>query len=102
MIPIVVNGNDSLFGDQGVPMLRLGEILVSKAEAQFKSGDEAGAMATIQQVRDRAWGKLENPSVVVPPPVETDMLQIILDEYRHEINGEMSLWFNLRRTGEPC
>jgi hypothetical protein len=97
--PLVVNGNDSLFGDQGVPMLRLGGVLVSKAEAQFKSGDVTGAMATIQQVRDRAWGKLENPSVVVPPPVETDMMKIILDEYRHEINGEMSLFFDLRRTG---
>jgi hypothetical protein len=98
--PLVVNGNDSLFGDQGVPMLRLGEVLVSKAEAQFKSGDVAGATATIQLVRDRAWGKLENPSVVVPPPVETDVMKIILDEYRHEINGENSLWFDLRRTGE--
>jgi hypothetical protein len=97
--PLVVNGNDSLFGDQGVPMLRLGEVLVSKAEAQFKSGDVTGAMATIQMIRDRAWGKLENPSVVVPPPVETDMMKIILDEYRHEINGENSLWFDLRRTG---
>ena len=27
------------------------------------------------------------------------MMKIILDEYRHEINGEMSLWFDLRRTG---
>lgn len=98
--PRVVNGNDSLFGDQGVIMLRLGEILVDKAEAQFKSGDATGAMATIQQIRDRAWGKLENPSTVVPPPVETDMMKIILDEYRHEINGEMSLWFDLRRTGQ--
>jgi hypothetical protein len=98
--PLVVNGNDSLFGDQGVIMLRLGEVLVSKAEAQFKSGDAGGAMATIQQIRDRAWGKLENPAVVVPPPVETDMEKIILDEYRHEINGEMSLWFDLRRSGK--
>ena len=98
--PLVVNGNDSLFGDQAVIMLRLGEVLVSKAEAQFKSGDAAGTMATIQQIRDRAWGKLENPSIVVPPPVETDMMKIILDEYRHEINGEMSLWFDLRRTGD--
>ena len=98
--PLVVNGNDSLFGDQGVIMLRLGEVLVSKAEAQFKSGDAVGAMATIQQIRDRAWGKLENPSIVVPPPVETDMMKIILDEYRHEINGEMSLWFDLRRTDD--
>jgi starch-binding outer membrane protein, SusD/RagB family len=98
--PLVVNGNDSLFGDQSVIMLRLGEVLVSKAEAQFKSGDEAGALATIQQVRDRAWGKLTNPSVIVPPPVETETMKIIIDEYRHEINGENSLWFNLRRSGE--
>jgi len=28
------------------------------------------------------------------------MIQIILDEYRHEINGENSLWFDLRRSGE--
>jgi starch-binding outer membrane protein, SusD/RagB family len=80
-------------------MLRLGEVLISKAEAQSKSGDAAGAMATIQQVRNRAWGKLVNPAIVVPPPVETDMLKIILDEYRHEINGEMSLWMDLRRSG---
>jgi len=98
--PLVTNGNDSLFGDQGVPMLRYAEVLISKAEAQFKSGDDAGAMASIQQVRDRAWGKLANPSVVVPPPVQTDLMQIILDEYRHEVNGEMSLWFDLRRSGE--
>jgi hypothetical protein len=91
---------DDIFGDQSVIMLRLGEVLVSKAEAQFKSGDVPGAMATIQQIRDRAWGKLADPSIVVPPPVETDMMKIILDEYRHEINGEMSLWMDLRRSGE--
>ena len=97
--PLVVNGNDSLFGDQSVIMLRLGEVLVSKAEAQAKSGDNTSAMATIQEVRDRAWGKLADPSAIVPPPAETDMMKIILDEYRHEINGEMSLWFVLRRSG---
>ncbi|MBL7697120.1 MAG: RagB/SusD family nutrient uptake outer membrane protein [Chitinophagaceae bacterium] len=98
--PRVTNGNDSLFGDQSVIMMRLGEVLVSKAEAQLKAGDEAGAMATIQTVRDRAWGKLANPSVSVPAPVETEPMQIILDEYRHEIAGENSLWFDLRRSGE--
>ena len=94
-----VNGDD-IFNDQSVIMLRLGEVLISKAEAQFKSGDAAGAMATIQQIRDRAWGKLVNPSIVVPPPVETEMMKIILDEYRHEVCGEMSLWMNLRRSGD--
>jgi starch-binding outer membrane protein, SusD/RagB family len=98
--PRVTNGNDSLFGDQSVIMMRLGEVLVAKAEAQLKAGDEAGAMATIQLVRDRAWGKLANPSVTVPPPVETDPMKIILDEYRHEIAGENSLWFDLRRSGD--
>lgn len=98
--PLVTNGNDSLFGDQSVIMLRLGEVLVAKAEAQLKAGDEAGAMATIQEIRDRAWGKLENPAATVPAPVESDPMKIILDEYRHEINGENSLWFDLRRSGQ--
>jgi hypothetical protein len=92
--------NNNFMSDQNAIMLRLGEVLVSKAEAQFKSGDAAGALLTIQQVRDRAWGKLANPSVVVPPPVGTDVLKIIINEYRHEIAGEMSLWFVLRRSGE--
>ena len=84
---------DSLFSDQSIILLRFGEILISKAEAQFKSGDAAGALATIQVVRNRAWGG------VAPAPVETDVMKIILNEYRHEINGEWSLWFDLRRSG---
>jgi hypothetical protein len=93
--------NDSKFmSDQNAIMLRFGEVLVSKAEAQFRSGDSPGALATIQLIRDRAWGKLANPAVVVPPPVGTDVLKIIISEYRHEIAGEMSLWFTLRRSGE--
>src|SRR5258706_1326484 len=94
-----VNGDD-IFNDQSVIMLRLAEVLISKAEAQSKSGDATGAMATIQKIRDRAWGKLADPSIVVPPPVETEMMKIILDEYRHEVCGEMSLWMNLRRSGD--
>ena len=94
------NGSNNFFSDQNAIMLRLGEVLVSKAEAQFKSGDQAGALATIQIVRERGWGKLANPAVVVPPPVGTDVLKIIINEYRHEIAGEMSLWFDLRRSGE--
>ena len=86
---------DSLFSDQSIILLRLGEVLISKAEAQFKSGDAAGAMATIQVVRNRAWGGV----APCPAPVETDVMKIILNEYRHEINGEMSLWFDLRRSG---
>ena len=95
-----VDGGGVVFSDQNVIMLRLGEVLISKADAQYKGGDAAGALATIQQVRNRAWGKLSNPAIVVPPPVETDVMKIILDEYRHELAGETSLWFCLKRTGQ--
>lgn len=57
-------------------------------------------MAIIQQIRNRAFGKLLDPSIEVPQPIETDVLKIIMDEYRHELTGETSLWFLLRRTGE--
>jgi len=97
--PNILDDNN-FFSDQNAIMLRLGEVLVSKAEAQFRSGDSPGALATIQIIRDRAWGKLVDPTVVVPPPVGTDVLKIIISEYRHEIAGEMSLWFTLRRSGE--
>ena len=91
--------NQNFMSDQNAIMLRLGEVLVSKAEAQFRSGDETGARASLQLIRDRAWGKLTNPSVVVPP-LGSDLLKAIISEYRHEIAGEMSLWFDLRRSGE--
>jgi starch-binding outer membrane protein, SusD/RagB family len=86
---------DSLFSDQNVIMLRLGEVLVSKAEAQFKGGDLAGAKATLTTLRDRAWGGAGSS-----PDLSTVDMKIILNEYRHEIAGEMSLWFDLRRSGE--
>ena len=89
------DGVAHIFGDQNVIMLRLGEVLLSKAEAQFRSGDEAGAAATIKLVRDRAWGGAAPASSFGP-----DLMNILLNEYRHEIGGEMSLWYDLRRTGQ--
>jgi len=92
--PSPADGITHIFGDQDVVMLRLGEILLSKAEAQSKSGDQPGAMATLQLVRDRAWGGTAPTS-----PYGPDFMQIMLQEYRHELSGEMSLWYDLRRTG---
>jgi hypothetical protein len=90
----------NIFSGQNVIMMRYAEVLISKAEAQFRTGDVAGAMATIQIVRNRAFGKLTNSAAVVPPPPSgTNALNVILDEYRHELTGEMSLWFDLRRSG---
>jgi hypothetical protein len=88
------DGISHIFGDQNVILLRLGEVLLSKAEAQFKAGDQSGATATLKLVRDRAWGGTAPASQYGP-----DFMNILLNEYRHEIGGEMSLWYDLRRSG---
>jgi hypothetical protein len=75
-------------------MLRLGEIYVSLAEAQHLSGDDAGAAASITTIRNRAWGG------TAPAAPTTDMMQTILNEYRHELSGDVSLWYDLRRSGQ--
>jgi hypothetical protein len=92
--PSAVDGKTHIFGDQNVTMIRLGEILLDKAESQFQSGDQPGAEATLAIVRNRAWG-----AVAPPSPFGPDFMQIMLQEYRHELSGEMSLWYDLRRTG---
>jgi hypothetical protein len=88
-----VDGIQHIFGDQNCILLRYGEILLSKAEAQFKTGDVAGATATMMRVRNRAWGG------AAPLPSGTDFMQNMLNEYRHELAGDFSLWYDLRRTG---
>jgi len=92
--PSAVDGKTHIFGDQNVNLLRLGEVLLDKAECQFKTSDQAGATATLQIVRNRAWGGAAPASSFGP-----DFMQIMLQEYRHELAGDVSLWYNLRRTG---
>lgn len=92
--PSAADGKTHIFGDQNVTMLRLGEILLDKAECQFKNNDAAGAAATLALVRNRAWGGTAPASSFGP-----DFMQIMLQEYRHELTGDMSLWYDLRRTG---
>lgn len=83
-----------------IMLMRYGQVLLSKAECLYRTGDLTGATAIIQQIRNRAFGKLTDASVVVPSPQETDVLKMILNEYRYELAGECSLWFLLRRSGE--
>ena len=83
-----------IFGDQNITMLRLGEIYVSLAEAQHLSGDDGGAAASIATIRNRAWGG------TAPTAPTSDMMQTILNEYRHELSGDVSLWYDLRRSGQ--
>lgn len=83
-----------------IMMMRYAQVLLSKAECLYRLGDNNGAMAIVQKIRDRAFGKLTNSNVTVPNPPATDVLKLIMDEYRHEFTGETSLWFLLRRTGK--
>jgi hypothetical protein len=104
------NSNDAgqqlIFGSQNQIMLRYAEILLDRAECKVRTGDQAGAMADIKLVRDRAWGGTA-PAVMqdglnydgsASTPI-TDPLQMVLSEYRHELSGEYSLFYDLRRAG---
>jgi hypothetical protein len=63
-------------------------------------------MADLKQVRDRAWGGTA-PAVMAdsanfdgtPGQPITDPLQMVLSEYRHELSGEYSVFYDLCRAG---
>ncbi len=86
-------GKAVLFGPQNHIWIRYGEIILSLAEAYHKNGNDAKAMENVMKIRNRAWGGTA--------PVPTgNMMDIILEEYRHELGGEFSLWLLIRRSGE--
>ena len=99
-------GSQVIFGSQNQILLRFAEILLSRAECKIRTGDIAGGMADLKLVRDRAWGGTA-PAVMqdganydgTPAAPITDPLQMVYSEYRHELTGEYSLFYNLRRAG---
>ncbi len=100
------SGNQVIFGSQNQIMLRYAEILLDSAECKVRTGDIPGAMADLKLVRDRAWGG-NAPEVMQDgarfdgtqaQPI-TDPLQMVLSEYRHELSGDYSLFYDLRRAG---
>ena len=100
------NGPSNIFGSQNQILLRYAEILLDRAECKVRTGDVTGAMNDIKLVRNRAFGGTA-PAVMqdsakwdgTPGDVITDPLQMVLSEYRHELTGEYSLFFDLRRAG---
>lgn len=85
-------GDIYIFSGQNVIMMRYGQVLLSLAEALHKSGNDGEAMDIINnQIRHRAG---------LGPVSGTNVMNSLLDEYRHELAGEMSLWYMLRRSGE--
>src|SRR5450432_1688149 len=99
------NGKSNIFGDQNQILLRYAEILLDRAECKIRTGDVSGGMADIKLVRDRAWGGSSpamqdgaNYDGTASTPI-TDPLQMVYSEYRHELTGEYSLFYDLRRAG---
>jgi starch-binding outer membrane protein, SusD/RagB family len=100
------NGTSAIFGSQNQILLRYAEILLDRAECKIHTGDVAGALADIKLVRDRAWGGTAPATMQdgvkydgTAAPVITDPMQMVLSEYRHELTGEFSLFYDLRRAG---
>jgi hypothetical protein len=99
-------GNQVIFGSQNQVLLRYAEILLDRAECKVHTGDIPGAMADLKLVRDRAFGGTA-PAVMKDganfdgsaATAITDPLQMVLSEYRHELTGDYSLFYNLRRAG---
>jgi starch-binding outer membrane protein, SusD/RagB family len=95
-----------LFGSQNQILLRYAEVILSRAECKVHTGDIAGAMADLALVRNRAWGGTA-PAIMqdsanydgTPGVAITDPLQMVLSEYRHELAGEYSVFYDLCRAG---
>jgi len=98
-----------IFGDQNQILMRYAEVILSRAECKVRTGDIAGAMADLKLVRDRAWGGAGLAPAVMqdgarfdgsPASPITDPLQMVLSEYRHELAGEYSVFYDLCRAGD--
>jgi hypothetical protein len=80
----------AVFSKANVILMRYGQVLLDLAECKIKTGDVKGAQSLINEVRKRAGLK---------PVFKTELMPVLLNEYRHELAGEFSLWYVLRRTG---
>jgi len=81
----------SIFSKANVILMRYGQVLLDLAECKIKTGDIKGAQSLINRIRKRAG---------LRPIFKTNLMPVLLNEYRHELAGEFSLWYVLRRTGD--
>ena len=79
-------------------LLRLGDIYLIAAEAQFRLNKLDSAAYYINQVRTRAALPGRTAAMQITPSAVT--LDFILDERARELAGEQVRWFDLKRTGK--
>ena len=81
----------AVFSNTNVILIRYGQVLLDLAESKYRTGDIKGAQLLINKIRKRAGLK---------PDYSTEIMPVLINEYRHELAGEYSLWYVLRRSGQ--
>lgn len=83
------SGHDRTFSDTDIPLFRLAEIYLTRAEAKYRMGDTDGALADLKYVTDRAG---------VPAHTSVND-QILIDEWGKEFYMEGRRRSDLVRFG---
>ena len=79
-------------------VIRLAEMYLIQAEANFRLNNTAAAAAALNVIRTRAALPGRTAAMQVTPAQIT--LDFILDERARELAGEQLRWFDLKRTGK--
>lgn len=83
----------AIIATDNVPVIRLSEVLLNRAESRAKTGDDAGALADLNLIRERAG--------VEPISLSGDaLIDFILEERRRELFAEGHRVFDITRNGQ--
>lgn len=91
---IKYQGDDGI-GADNIPIIRLSEAYLNRAEAYAQKGMTAEAIADLDLLRQRALGEAFIPTTASG----TDLLEAIYTERRRELAFEGHRWYDLKRWG---
>lgn len=81
-------------GRVDIKVLRVAEVVLNKAEAQYRLGMEAEALETLNQLRDKRYSSYEGGET------GEELLEAILYNRRVELAFEGHRFFDIKRMGE--